>query len=467
MFKKVLVANRGEIAVRIIRTLREMGIKSVAVYSTADKDSLHVKLADEAIAIGGPRSKDSYLNMKNILSAALLTGSEAIHPGYGFLAENELFVEMVEAVGIKWIGPSPKVIELMGNKANARESMRQAGVPVIPGSDGFIMNPDEAKAIGDRIGYPLLIKAAAGGGGKGMRFVYTEAELVDKFADAQNEARASFGDDHMYIEKVMEHVRHIEMQVIRDQAGHVVYFPERNCSLQRNNQKVLEESPALGVTQTMRDGLGEVAKRAVEAIDYENTGTLEFLQDYNGNFYFMEMNTRIQVEHPVTEMVTGLDLIKLQIQVAAGEDLPVKQADVKLNGFSMEVRLNAEAPERNFAPSAGQIDFVFLPTGGPGIRIDSGIYQGAKVAPFYDSMIAKLLVHADSRAEVLVKMERILDEMVINGVDTNAHFQAALLQDSAVMRGEFDTQYLEKEFLPRWQKKLPLAELGGGDGFIQ
>ncbi|MDR3191287.1 MAG: acetyl-CoA carboxylase biotin carboxylase subunit [Lactobacillaceae bacterium] len=467
MFKKVLVANRGEIAVRIIRTLKEMGIKSVAIYSTADKDSLHVRLADEAVAVGGPRSKDSYLNMKNVLSAALLLGAEAIHPGYGFLAENELFVEMAEAVGLKWIGPNPKVIELMGNKANARESMRKAGVPVIPGSDGFIMSTAEAEEVAKRIGFPLLIKAAAGGGGKGMRFVYNADELDSKFADAQNEARASFGDDHMYIEKVMTHVRHIEMQVIRDQQGNVVYFPERNCSLQRNNQKVLEESPALGVTQAMRENLGDIAKKAVDAIDYENTGTLEFLQDHEGNFYFMEMNTRIQVEHPVTEMVTGLDLIKMQIEVAAGLPLAVAQKDVVVQGYSMEVRLNAEAPERNFAPSAGTIDFAFLPTGGPGIRIDSGIYPGAKISPFYDSMIAKLLVHADTRELVLTKMTRVLDELVIHGVDTNADFQHELLCDPSVMRGEFDTRYLEKEFLPRWQKTSPLAELGGGDGFIQ
>ncbi|MGL4266460.1 MAG: acetyl-CoA carboxylase biotin carboxylase subunit, partial [Weissella cibaria] len=386
MFKKVLVANRGEIAVRVIRTLKEMGIKSVAIYSSADADSLHVKLADEAISVGGPKSKDSYLNMKNILSAALLTGAEAIHPGYGFLSENELFVEMVEAVGLKWIGPSPHVIELMGNKANARESMRAAGVPVIPGSEGFIRDANEAKLVADRVGYPLLLKAAAGGGGKGMRFVYSEDELADKFDDAQREAKAAFGDEHMYVEKVMENVRHIEMQVMRDQFGHVLYFPERNCSLQRNNQKVMEESPALGVTPAMRENLGDIATKAVNALQYENTGTLEFLQDHDGHFYFMEMNTRIQVEHPVTEMVTGVDLIRMQIEVAAGEPLKVSQADIALKGHALEVRLNAEQPAKNFAPSAGTIDFAFLPTGGPGIRIDSAIYTGDKIQPFYDSM---------------------------------------------------------------------------------
>ncbi|TVV31413.1 acetyl-CoA carboxylase biotin carboxylase subunit [Weissella cibaria] len=458
MFKKVLVANRGEIAVRVIRTLKEMGIKSVAIYSSADADSLHVKLADEAISVGGPKSKDSYLNMKNILSAALLTGAEAIHPGYGFLSENELFVEMVEAVGLKWIGPSPHVIELMGNKANARESMRAAGVPVIPGSEGFIRDANEAKLVADRVGYPLLLKAAAGGGGKGMRFVYSEDELADKFDDAQREAKAAFGDEHMYVEKVMENVRHIEMQVMRDQFGHVLYFPERNCSLQRNNQKVMEESPALGVTPAMRENLGDIATKAVNALQYENTGTLEFLQDHDGHFYFMEMNTRIQVEHPVTEMVTGVDLIRMQIEVAAGEPLKVSQSDIALKGHALEVRLNAEQPAKNFAPSAGTIDFAFLPTGGPGIRIDSAIYTGDKIQPFYDSMIGKLLVHADNRLEAVTKMDRILDELVIQGVNTNADFQKALLHDPTVARGIFDTRYLEKEFLPRWQASLPAAD---------
>lgn len=458
MFKKVLVANRGEIAVRIIRTLKEMGIGSVAIYSTADKDSLHVQIADEAIAVGGPKPKDSYLNMKNILSAALLSGAEAIHPGYGFLAENALFAEMVGEVGIQWIGPRPETIELMGNKANAREEMRRAGVPVIPGSEGFIRDFDEAKAVADRIGYPLLLKAAAGGGGKGMRFVYGEDELSDKFDDAQNEARAAFGDDHMYIEKVMERVRHIEMQLLRDENGHVIYLPERNCSLQRNNQKVLEESPATGVTPAMRAELGEIVTRAAQALGYVNTGTIEFLQDHEGAFYFMEMNTRIQVEHPVSEMVTGLDLIQLQIAVAAGEDLPVTQADVQVQGHAIEVRLTAEQPEKHFAPSAGTVDFVFLPTGGPGIRIDSALFNGDKIQPFYDSMIGKLIVHGADRAQAMAKMRRIVDETVVRGVATSRAFQQALLADPQVQRGEFDTRYLESDFLPRWLDSLPATE---------
>ena len=458
MFKKVLVANRGEIAVRIIRTLKEMGIGSVAIYSTADKDSLHVQIADEAIAVGGPKPKDSYLNMKNILSAALLSGAEAIHPGYGFLAENALFAEMVGEVGIQWIGPRPETIELMGNKANAREEMRRAGVPVIPGSEGFIRDFDEAKAVADRIGYPLLLKAAAGGGGKGMRFVYGEDELSDKFDDAQNEARAAFGDDHMYIEKVMERVRHIEMQLLRDENGHVIYLPERNCSLQRNNQKVLEESPATGVTPAMRAELGEIVTRAAQALGYVNTGTIEFLQDHEGAFYFMEMNTRIQVEHPVSEMVTGLDLIQLQIAVAAGEDLPVTQADVQVQGHAIEVRLTAEQPEKHFAPSAGTVDFVFLPTGGPGIRIDSTLFNGDKIQPFYDSMIGKLIVHGADRTQAMAKMRRIVDETVVRGVATSRAFQQALLADPQVQRGEFDTRYLESDFLPRWLDSLPATE---------
>lgn len=458
MFKKVLVANRGEIAVRIIRTLKEMGIGSVAIYSTADKDSLHVQIADEAIAVGGPKPKDSYLNMKNILSAALLSGAEAIHPGYGFLAENALFAEMVGEVGIQWIGPRAETIELMGNKANAREEMRRAGVPVIPGSEGFIRDFDEAKAVADRIGYPLLLKAAAGGGGKGMRFVYGEDELSDKFDDAQNEARAAFGDDHMYIEKVMERVRHIEMQLLRDENGHVIYLPERNCSLQRNNQKVLEESPATGVTPAMRAELGEIVTRAAQALGYVNTGTIEFLQDHEGAFYFMEMNTRIQVEHPVSEMVTGLDLIRLQIAVAAGEDLPVTQADVQVQGHAIEVRLTAEQPEKHFAPSAGTVDFVFLPTGGPGIRIDSALFNGDKIQPFYDSMIGKLIVHGADRTQAMAKMRRIVDETVVRGVATSRAFQQALLADPQVQRGEFDTRYLESDFLPRWLDSLPATE---------
>ncbi|CAH1853294.1 acetyl-CoA carboxylase biotin carboxylase subunit [Convivina intestini] len=453
MFKKVLVANRGEVAVRIIRTLQEMGIAAVAIYSTVDRDSLHVQIADEAICVGGPKPTDSYLNMKNVISAAVLTGSEAIHPGYGFLSENSLFAEMVGEVGIKWIGPRPETIDLMGNKAHAREEMRKAKVPVIPGSEGFIHNVDEAKVVAQEIGYPLLLKAAAGGGGKGMRFVYHEEELAEKFDSAQSEARVSYGDEHMYIEKVMTHVRHIEMQVVRDQNGHVLCLPERNCSLQRRNQKVMEESPAASVTPTMRAELADIVTKAVNAIDYENTGTIEFLQDHDGKFYFMEMNTRIQVEHPVTEMVTGLDLVRLQVQVAAGMDLPLQQEDIQINGHAVEMRLTAEKPEQDFAPSAGKIEFVFLPTGGPGVRIDSALYTGDTIQPFYDSMIAKLIAHDNTRAEALTKLERIVDETVVVGVSTSRKFQKALLLDENVQNDRFDTKYLEDGFLPNWEKQ--------------
>ncbi|CAK8054433.1 acetyl-CoA carboxylase biotin carboxylase subunit [Eupransor demetentiae] len=454
MFKKVLVANRGEIAVRIIRSLKEMGIATVAIYSTADKDSLHVSIADEAICVGGPKPTDSYLNMKNVLSAALLTGAEAIHPGYGFLSENSLFADMVGEVGIKWIGPRPETIDLMGNKEHAREEMRKANVPVIPGSEGYIHSADEAKKVADEIGYPILLKAASGGGGRGMRFVFTPDELADKFDNAQSEARIAYGDEHMYVEKVMTHVRHIEMQVLRDQAGHVLCLPERNCSLQRRNQKVMEESPAASVTPEMREELMDIVTKAVNAIDYENTGTIEFLQDQEGKFYFMEMNTRLQVEHTVTEMVTGLDLVRLQVMVAAGEDLPLAQKDMKMMGHAVEMRVNAEKTEMNFAPSAGKVDFVYLPIGGPGVRIDSALYSGDTIQPFYDSMIAKLVAHDETRREALTKLERMVDETQVVGVSTSQPFQKALLLDENVLNDRFDTKYLEDNFLPRWEKEI-------------
>ncbi|MBM7617723.1 acetyl-CoA carboxylase biotin carboxylase subunit [Weissella uvarum] len=462
MFKKVLVANRGEIAVRIIRTLREMGIQSVAVYSTADKDSLHVKLADEAVAIGGPKTQDSYLDMNNILSAALLTGADAIHPGYGFLSENEMFAEMVTAVGIKWIGPSSDVIALMGNKAQAREAMRKAGVPVIPGSEGFVRNVAEVEAIADEVGYPILLKAAAGGGGKGMRFVYHQDELASQFNDAQNEAQAAFGDDQLYVEKVMTNVRHIEMQIMRDQAGHMVYFPERNCSLQRKNQKLIEETPAVGVSQAQRDELGAIAKKAVDAIDYENTGTIEFLEDTDGHFYFMEMNTRIQVEHPVTEMLVNLDLIRLQILVAAGEDLPVQQSDIKMNGHVIEARINAEVPEKGFLPSTGTITNLYWPNGGLGSRIDTGIYNHDKIQPFYDAMIGKVIAQDHTRDLAVRKLRRMLSEIEIDGIETNRNFQLDLLSDEHFNSGDFNTTYIEDYFLPAWQKQLEEASDGSG-----
>ncbi|MBS9336520.1 acetyl-CoA carboxylase biotin carboxylase subunit [Fructobacillus papyrifericola] len=451
MFKKVLVANRGEVAVRIIRTLKEMGIQTVAIYSTADQNALHVQIADEAICVGGPKPQDSYINMKNVISAAVLTGSEAIHPGYGFLSENDLFAEMVGDVGIKWIGPRPETIDLMGNKEHARNEMRKADVPVIPGSLGYIHTVDEAREVADEIGYPVLLKAAAGGGGKGMRFIYKPEELKENFENAQAEAEINYGDHHMYIEKVMLDCRHIEMQVIRDQFGNVVCFPERNCSLQRRNQKVMEESPASSMTPENRADMIDVVTKAVNAIDYENTGTIEFLQDQEGNFYFMEMNTRIQVEHPVTEMVTGLDLVRLQVLVAAGEKLPLTQADVQIKGHAIEMRLTAERSDANFAPSAGKVDFVFLPTGGPGVRIDSALYSGDMIQPFYDSMIAKLIAHDDTREEAIAKLSRMIEETTVSGVSTSQDFQLEILKDQGVLNDEVTTKYLENVFMPKWE----------------
>lgn len=450
MFKKVLIANRGDIATRMVRVLREMNIASVAIYSTADADSLHVQLADEAICVGGPKPTDSYLNMKNILSAAVITGSEAIYPGYGFLSENTLFAQMVADLNLTFIGPKPETIDLMGNKANAREYMRKAQIPVTPGSNGFIHDAVEAKEVADEVGYPVLLKAAAGGGGKGMRLIKESSELKSKFLEAQNEAKQAFGNGTMYLEKVLTNVSHIEVQILRDNYGNAVYLPERNCSLQRNNQKVLEESPAVGMTTEKRKYLGELAVKAANSLDYRGTGTIEFLRDSDDNFYFMEMNTRIQVEHPVTEMVTGLDLLKWQVKIAAGEKLDLVQKNIKIQGHSIEVRINAEQPEHNFAPSAGKIDYLYLPNGGNGVRIDTDLYGGAMVQPFYDSMIAKLISSGETREVALTRLHRMLDEIVLGGIKTNINFQKALVKDENVEKGNFNTKYLEEEFLPKW-----------------
>ncbi|WP_367342641.1 acetyl-CoA carboxylase biotin carboxylase subunit [Limosilactobacillus sp.] len=452
MFSKVLVANRGEIAVRIIRSLRELGIKSVAIYSTADRESLHVQLADEAVCVGTARPQDSYLNMKNILAAAVGTGAQAIHPGFGFLSENAEFAEMCEECGITFIGPRAETIDMMGNKEHAREQMHKSGVPVIPGSDGYIRDYRDAEKIADRIGYPVLLKAAAGGGGKGIRRVNSVSQMRQAFSDAQAEARLSFNDDRMYLEKIMENVKHIEVQVFRDSQGHAVYFPERDCSLQRNRQKVLEESPCSQVSAEERRHLGQLAIKAVNAIDYVNTGTLEFLMDADHHFYFMEMNTRIQVEHTVTEMVTGIDLVKAQLKVAAGEPLPFGQEDVQLHGVAIECRINAEDPARNFMPSTGKIDYLYLPVGNLGMRIDTALYPGTKVTPFYDSMIAKVIAHGHDRTEAIQKLKRLLNEMVIVGIQTNQNFHLAILNDPEFLSGRFTTAYLEHSFLPRWRK---------------
>ncbi|MFC6169050.1 acetyl-CoA carboxylase biotin carboxylase subunit [Loigolactobacillus jiayinensis] len=456
MFQKVLVANRGEIAVRIIQTLRELAIASVAIYSEADAESLHVQLADEAVCVGGAAVQSSYLNRQNILNAAILTGADAIHPGFGFLAENASFAELCAACQITFIGPRAATIELMGNKANAREFMRQAAVPVIPGSDGFIETLAQAQAVATTIGYPLLLKAAAGGGGKGIRRVDRATDLAPQFVAAQEEAELTFGDRQMYIEKVLTNAKHIEVQVFRDHTGQTVAFPERDCSAQRHHQKVLEESPCILLAAAKRQQLQQLARQATIAMDYLNTGTLEFLMDQQQHFYFMEMNTRIQVEHPVTEMVTGIDLIREQILVAAGVALSFRQADIQIRGHAIECRLNAEDPLHDFMPSAGTIDYLYWPLGGLGTRIDSGVYAGSVLPPFYDSMIAKLITFSPTREQAIKKMARLLQELVIRGVTTTQQFEQALLTDPEYLAGTLTTNALSQRFLPQWlaQQKL-------------
>lgn len=453
MFSKVLVANRGEIAVRIIRSLKELGIKSVAIYSTIDRESLHVQLADEAVCVGTARPQDSYLNMKNILAAAIGTGAEAIHPGFGFLSENSQFVEMCEAVGITFIGPNSEIIDLMGNKANAREQMQKSGVPVIPGSEGFIETVEEAKEVANKVGYPVLLKAAAGGGGKGIRKVNDDNELTSLFEEAKREAQVSFGDKRMYLEKIMTNVKHIEVQIFRDKQGNVVYFPERDCSVQRNKQKMIEESPCLLITEEQRKELGNIAIKAANAINYVNTGTIEFLMDSQHNFYFMEMNTRIQVEHTVTEMVTGIDLVKAQVKVASGERLPFNQNDIQINGSAIECRINAEDPSKNFMPQVGKVRYLYFPVGNLGMRIDSDLYAGWEITPFYDSMIAKVISLGQDRHEAIEKVKRLLSEMLITGVKTNQSFYLDILKDKNFLDGKVTTEYLEQNFLPKWKEE--------------
>ncbi len=454
MFSKVLIANRGEIAVRIIRACRELGIRTVAVYSEADKEAMHTELADEAVCIGPSKASESYLNKQQILSAAVLTKAEAIHPGFGFLSENSQFAEMCEACHITFVGPKSQTIDEMGNKIHARQLMKKAGVPVIPGSDGAIVDVKQALDIANQVGYPVMLKAAAGGGGKGIRKVLSEAELPSAFASAQQEAKAAFGNDEMYLEKIIYPARHIEVQILGDKYGNVLHFGERDCSLQRNNQKVLEESPSVVISETNREKLGKIAVKAAKAVSYENAGTIEFLMDLSGQFYFMEMNTRIQVEHPITEMVTGVDLVKKQIEVAAGEKLTIKQEDIKLRGHAIECRINAENPAFHFAPSPGKIENLLLPSGGMGLRVDSAMYSGYVIPPFYDSMIAKIIVHGQSRFEALMKMQRALGELVTDGVTTNAEFQMDLISHPNVIAGDYDTSFLQETFLPAWQESL-------------
>lgn len=454
MFRKILIANRGEIAVRIIRAARELGIDTVAVYSTADKEALHTLLADEAVCIGPAKSTDSYLNMNAVLSAAILTGAEAIHPGFGFLSENSKFATMCEEVGIKFIGPSGAVMDMMGDKINARAQMIKAKVPVIPGSDGEVHTSEEALEVAEKIGYPVMLKASAGGGGKGIRKVEKAEDLVAAFESASSEAKAAFGNGAMYMERVIYPARHIEVQILADQQGHVVHLGERDCSLQRNNQKVLEESPSVAIGKTLRQQIGEAAVRAAQSVGYENAGTIEFLLDEaKGEFYFMEMNTRVQVEHPVTEFVTGVDIVKEQIKIANGQELSFSQDDVEIRGHAIECRINAENPAFNFAPSPGKISNVYLPSGGVGLRVDSAVYPGYTIPPYYDSMIAKIIVHGENRFDALMKMQRALYELEIDGVVTNSGFQLDLISDSNVIAGDYDTAFLMEKFLPAYQEK--------------
>ncbi len=454
MFNKILIANRGEIAVRIIRACREMGIKTVAVYSEADRDALHMQLADEAICIGPAKAADSYLNMQSILSAAVVTNAQAIHPGFGFLSENSTFATMCQEMNVTFIGPDASTIDQMGNKANARALMIEANVPVIPGSEGFITDTNEAKQLADQLGYPVMVKAAAGGGGKGMRKVLTSEDLVAAFNSAKNEAKAAFGDDQMYMEKIIEHARHIEVQLLGDHYGNVIHLGERDCSLQRNNQKVIEESPSVAINEEQRKKLGETAIRAAKYVGYKNAGTIEFLLDQDGEFYFMEMNTRIQVEHPVTEMATEFDIVKEQLLIASGAELSIQQSDVRLTGHTIECRINAENPAFNFAPSPGTINYLLMPSGGNGLRVDSAMFAGADIPPYYDAMIAKIITKGANRAEAIAKMQRALGEMVIDGIISNQFFQEDLLMDKRFVNGEYDTSFLQDVFLKEWVPRV-------------
>ena len=442
---KILIANRGEIAVRIIRACKEMNIKTVAVYSEADKDALHVKLADEAVCIGPANSQKSYLNIKNIIGAANITGADSIHPGFGFLSENSQFASICEESNIKFIGPKSDVINLLGNKSNAKDMMKKAGVPVIPGSDGSITGIKEAKEICEKIGYPVILKAASGGGGKGIRIVETEAALEQAYNLVKQEAKASFNDDEIYIEKFIRNPRHVEIQILADEHGNVVHLGERDCSIQRRHQKMIEETPSTAIDEKIRNKMGDAAVKAAKATGYTSCGTVEFLVDDERNFYFMEMNTRIQVEHPITEERTGIDIVKEQIKIAAGEKLKFKQKEVTFRGHSIECRINAENPSKNFMPSPGKITGLYLP-GGNGIRIDTAIYEGYTISPHYDSMIAKIIVHGVTRNEAIAKMKRALEELVIEGVETNRDFLFEIIKTPDFIRGNFDTSFIEKNF---------------------
>jgi acetyl-CoA carboxylase biotin carboxylase subunit len=443
---KLLIANRGEIALRILRTCQELGIATVAVYSTADRNSLHVQLADEAVCVGDAPSNRSYLNFQNIFAAATTRGADAIHPGYGFLAENVAFAEMCASHRITFVGPSPDSIRAMGDKSTAKATMQAVGVPTIPGSEGLLANPAEAAVLAERMGYPVMIKATAGGGGRGMRLVLGADQLDNLFRAAQGEAEAAFGNPGLYMEKFIDRPRHVEVQVLADRHGNVVHLGERDCSIQRRHQKLLEEAPSPGLDPTLRRQMGEAAVAAARSIGYEGAGTVEFLVDRGGGFYFMEMNTRIQVEHPVTEMVTGIDLIAEQLRIAGGEPISVRQEDVTLRGHAIECRINAEDPRHNFRPAPGKIT-GWLPPGGPGVRIDSHVYTGYEIPPFYDSLIGKLIVWGVDRDHALRRLRRALSEFAITGIPTTIDFHLALLDRPEFQRGDVHTKFVEQEML--------------------
>ena len=445
MFQKLLIANRGEIAVRIIRACREMGIKTVAVYSQADADALHTQLADESICIGKAEAKDGYLNMERILSATIASGADAIHPGFGFLSENSKFAALCEKCNIAFIGPSARTIEETGNKSEARNAMVRAGVPVIPGTKEPIFTAEAGRKFADEIGYPVMIKAALGGGGKGMRVVQNSTDFEKNFQNAQREAENGFGDNSMYIEKYIEHPKHIEFQILADNEGNTIHLGERDCSVQRRHQKMIEESPCIALDEDLREQMGAMAVRAAKAVGYRNAGTVEFLLDSHRQFYFMEINTRIQVEHGVTELVTGIDLVKEQIRIAAGEKLGLRQSDIHLTGHAMEVRINAENPDKNFAPCPGTIQELHIP-GGNGVRIDTAVYPGYIIPPYYDSMIMKVMVYDKDRESALKKMTSTLGEVIIEGVTTNLDFQYEILKNKEFESGAVHTDFIEKNF---------------------
>lgn len=448
MFKKILIANRGEIAVRIIRACREMGIMTVAICSEADKEALHAQLADETICIGPAAAKDSYLNMESIISATLVSGAEAIHPGFGFLSENSKFVRMCNQCNITFIGPSADTMDRMGNKSEARNTMMKAGVPVVPGTKEPIYDGMVGIELAKEIGYPIMIKASAGGGGKGMRVAESEEEFLEKFETAQREAVNGFGDNTMYLERYVKNPRHVEIQVLADQKGNTIYLGERDCSIQRRHQKMIEEAPSIAIGETLRKKMGEAAVKAAKATGYYSAGTIEFLLDQNNEFYFMEMNTRIQVEHPVTEMITGVDLIKEQIKIAAGETLALRQEDVKISGHAIECRINAEDPDKNFMPCPGTVNYIHFP-GGKGIRVDSALYAGCTIPPYYDSMVAKLIVHDETRELAIKKMRSALGELIVQGVKTNLDYQYEIFNDEEYVKGNVDTGFIE-----RFQERL-------------